>query len=115
MSEPATQLPVPGEEASRRTPAAPAAPAAVGPRAGRRRAGTAAALALAIFAVSLVELYPTFRLSYAYDDLDCLNLAADVMAGKLGYWQVAFWPHNEHLMPLMRMAFHASAAWFGIN
>lgn len=79
------------------------------------RVGTPVALALAVLAVGLIQLSPTFRLPFAYDDLDCLNLAADVMAGKVGYWQVAFRPHNEHLMPLLRMAFHASAAWFGID
>jgi hypothetical protein len=82
---------------------------------GRPHAGTAVALALAVLAVGLVQLYPTFRLPYAYDDLDCLNLAADVLAGKMSWWEAALWPHNEHVMPLLRMAFHASAAWFGIN
>jgi len=79
------------------------------------QAGTAVALALVVLAVGLIQFYPTFRTAYAYDDLDCLNLAADVLAGKVGYWDAAFRPHNEHLMPLVRMAFQASAAWFGID
>lgn len=78
-------------------------------------AGRAVALALALLAVGLVQLYPTLRLAYAYDDLDCLNVAADVLAGKAGFWQTALRPHNEHLIPLFRGMFLASAAWFGID
>lgn len=89
---------------------------ALAPKAGRiPHVRTAVALALAVLVVGVVPLFPTFRTAYAYDDLDCLNLAADVLAGKEGYWQAAFRPHNEHLMPFLRMAFHASAAWFGID
>lgn len=109
MSEPWMKDPLPGDDESLRVAAAPP------PRTRRRRAGAAVALALVILAVGLIQLYPTFRLAYAYDDLDCLNLAADVLAGKASYWEIAFLPHNEHLMPLMRVAFHASAAWFGVN
>ncbi|HEX5719792.1 MAG TPA: hypothetical protein VF179_26795 [Thermoanaerobaculia bacterium] len=86
------------------------------PRSGRLpRARTLVALALLVFAVGFIQLYPTFRTAYAYDDLDCLNLAADVLAGKVGYWEAVFRPHNEHFLPLMRVAFHASAAWFGTD
>jgi hypothetical protein len=80
-----------------------------------KKTGTAVVLALVILAVGLIQFFPTFRTAYAYDDMDCLNLAADVLAGKASYWAVVFRPHNEHLMPLVRMAFHASAAWFGID
>ncbi|HVG10967.1 MAG TPA: hypothetical protein VNM67_24905 [Thermoanaerobaculia bacterium] len=72
-------------------------------------------LALAVLAVGLVQFYPTFRLAYAYDDLDCLNAAADVLAGKAGFWETAFRPHNEHVIPLFRGMFLTSAAWFGID
>src|SRR6185295_3937648 len=92
--------------------------AATVPAPSRRRGlrlGVPVALAAVVFAVGFIQLFRTFRLPFAYDDLDCLNLAADVMAGKAGFWAVAFRPHNEHLMPLLRMAFHASAAWFGID
>jgi hypothetical protein len=110
VSESSTKEPLPGEDESLRVHAAPP------PRTGRwPHAGTAVALALAILAVGLFQLYPTFRLAYAYDDLDCLNLAADVLAGKASWWEAAIRPHNEHVMPLMRVAYHASAAWFGIN
>lgn len=78
-------------------------------------AGAAIVLALMVLVVGLVELFPTFRTAYAYDDLDCLNLAADVLAGKASYWEAVLRPHNEHFLPLLRVAFHASASWFGIN
>ena len=69
MSETSTKDPLPGEDESLPVHAAPP------PRTGRwPHAGTAVALALAILAVGLFQLYPTFRLAYAYDDLDCLNL-----------------------------------------
>jgi hypothetical protein len=109
VSETEMKDPLPGEDESLRADAAPP------PRTGRPHAGAAVTLALAVLAVGLIQLFPTFRLAYAYDDLDCLNIAADVLAGKASYWEVAFRPHNEHLMPLMRMAYHASAAWFGID
>ncbi|MEA2560797.1 MAG: hypothetical protein QOH06_2301 [Acidobacteriota bacterium] len=78
-------------------------------------ARTALVLALAVLAVGLVQIYPTFRLAYAYDDLDCLNAAADVLSGKAGFWATAFRPHNEHVIPLFRAMFVTSAAWFGID
>src|SRR5262245_62062171 len=84
-------------------------------RAGLPRIPTAVALAALVAFVALVELLPTLRLSYAYDDLDCLNLAADVIAGRRGYLSMALMPHNEHLMPVLRAVFHASASWFGVN
>ena len=76
---------------------------------------TALLLALAVLAVGLIQFSPTFRLAYAYDDLDCLNAAADVLSGKVGFWETAFRPHNEHVIPLFRGMFVTSAAWFGID
>ena len=70
-------------------------------------------LALSVVALGLLLYLPTFSASYAYDDMDYLNTAADVLAGKSGYWKTAFRPHLEHLVPTVRMAFHASALLFG--
>ncbi len=78
-------------------------------------ARTALVLALAVLAAGLIQFYPTFRLAYAYDDVDCLNAAADVLSGHAGFWQTAFRPHNEHVIPLFRGMFVTSAAWFGID
>ena len=80
-----------------------------------RQLRTAAMLAVIVIVVGLIQFWRTFGLPFAYDDLDCLHLAADVLAGKEGFWNAAFRPHNEHLMPVMRMAFHASAVRFGID
>ena len=65
-------------------------------------ARTALVLALAVLAAGLIQFYPTFRLAYAYDDLDCLNAAADVLSGKAGFWETAFRPNKEHVIPLFR-------------
>jgi len=76
-----------------------------------RFAAGAALLALAFGGV----LYgPTFRCSWAYDDMDYLNFAAQVLAGREGYWSAVFRPHLEHLVPLVRIAFHANLALFGV-
>ncbi|HXO40425.1 MAG TPA: hypothetical protein VN999_03185, partial [Thermoanaerobaculia bacterium] len=76
-----------------------------------RFAAWAALLALAVGGV----LYgPTFRCAWAYDDMDYLNYAAQVLAGRQGYWSSVFHPHLEHLVPLVRIAFHASLALFGV-
>ena len=76
-----------------------------------RFAGGAALLALTLGAL----LYgATFGCSWAYDDMDYLNYAAQVLAGRLGYWSSVFHPHLEHLVPLVRIAFHASLALFGV-
>jgi hypothetical protein len=55
----------------------------------------------------------TLTASYAYDDMDHLNAAADVLANRGEYWKFVFRPHLEHLVPVVRMAFHASARLFG--
>ncbi|MDQ5871261.1 MAG: hypothetical protein M3547_03540 [Acidobacteriota bacterium] len=70
-------------------------------------------LALSVLALGILLYLPTFSASYAYDDMDYLNAAADVLAGKSGYWENVFRPHLEHLVPTVRMAFHASALLFG--
>jgi hypothetical protein len=76
-----------------------------------RFAAGAALLALALGGL----LYgPTFRCSWAFDDMDYLNYAAQVLAGREGYWSSVFHPHLEHLVPLVRIAFHASLALFGV-
>jgi hypothetical protein len=85
--------------------------AAASPRVSLRRfAGLAALLALAVGGVLYL---PSFRCSWAYDDMDYLNYAAQVLAGREGYWSSVFHPHLEHLVPLVRIAFHASLALFG--
>lgn len=72
---------------------------------------------LLLAAISLIcgfALYAgTLTASYAYDDMDHLNAAADVLSGRAAYWPFVFRPHLEHLVPMVRVAFHASARLFG--
>jgi hypothetical protein len=74
----------------------------------------AAAAAVLSLAVGGLLYWPTFRCAWAYDDMDYLNYAARVLAGGDGYWTSVFHPHLEHLAPLVRIAFHASVARFGV-
>lgn len=70
---------------------------------------------LVIGGVGLFLYLPTLTASYAYDDMDLLNLTADVLSGHRGFWELVFRPHNEHLFPLVRLAFLANSAIFGYN
>src|ERR1700730_4283041 len=105
---PAVPQPRPADRAER-PPAAPAGGALAAPLAPFVRRA-----ALLVLAVGGVLYALTFRCSYAYDDMDYLNFAAAVLAGRQGYWSAVFHPHLEHLVPLVRIAFHASAALFGV-
>ena len=59
---------------------------------------------------------PTFSGgSYAYDDVDYLNQAADVLAGRAPFWRVLFRPQGEHFVPVLRLLLTASASLFGTN
>src|SRR5580693_2813882 len=102
-----------------RTAAAPLAPLApletppAVPLAAAPLASFVRRTALLVLVLGVGLYLPTFRCSWAYDDMDYLNFAAAVLAGRQGYWSAVFHPHLEHLVPLVRMAFHASAALFG--
>lgn len=58
---------------------------------------------------------PTFGNSYAYDDIDYLNHAADVLAGRAPFWGALFRPQGEHFVPVLRLLLTASASFFGTN
>jgi hypothetical protein len=81
----------------------------------RRGRGFALVLAAAVVGVGLLLYGKSLRASYAFDDMDYLGLAADVLAGKRSYLSVVLRPHHEHFVPLVRAAFHASAALFGVD
>jgi hypothetical protein len=70
-------------------------------------------LAISTLVCGLFLYWRTLSASYAYDDVDHLNAAADVLAGRQGYWAFVFRPHLEHLVPMVRIAFHASERLFG--
>jgi len=58
---------------------------------------------------------PTFGNSYAYDDIDNLNDAADLLAGRAPFWAALFRPHGEHFVPVLRLLLAASATLFGTD
>jgi hypothetical protein len=73
---------------------------------------------LAFAAAGLLGLWlyaATFRNSYAYDDVDYLNHAADVLAGRASFWGVLFRPQGEHFVPVLRALLTASATLFGTD
>ncbi|MCM3875260.1 MAG: hypothetical protein NEA02_02460 [Thermoanaerobaculia bacterium] len=73
-------------------------------------------LAIGVTALLGLWLYsPTFGHSYAYDDIDNLNDAADLLAGRAPFWGALFQPHGEHFVPVLRLLLAASAALFGTD
>ncbi|HMA29587.1 MAG TPA: hypothetical protein VKS23_06970 [Thermoanaerobaculia bacterium] len=75
-------------------------------------------IALAVGSAALLGVWlygPTFGASYAHDDMDFLNLAADLLAGRAPFWSVLFRPQGDHFVPVMRFLLTASAAVFGTN
>ena len=52
-------------------------------------------LAVSALVCGLFLYWWTLSASYAYDDVDHLNAAADVLAGRQGYWAFVFRPHLE--------------------
>ncbi len=75
-------------------------------------------VALAFVSTALLGLWlyaPTFGNSYAYDDIDYLNHASDVLAGRAPFWGVLFRPQGEHFVPVLRLLLAASATLFGTN
>ncbi len=73
------------------------------------------ALALVVLAVELVLYFPTLGASWAYDDMDYLNLAGDVLAGKRPFWNMVFFPQGEHLVMIQRLVVFASLKLFGVD
>src|SRR5262249_540782 len=72
-------------------------------------------LSSALVSVGLFLYAETLRMSYAYDDVDFLNLSADVLAGKRSLSSLTFFPNGEHLIPVLRLAFHGSVWLFGTD
>ncbi|HVT59280.1 MAG TPA: hypothetical protein VHR45_12865 [Thermoanaerobaculia bacterium] len=72
-------------------------------------------LALVLLVAGTLLYLPTFRSSFAYDDMDHLNLIGDALAGKAGFWTTVFTPHLEHLLPLVDMVFYAAVSLFGVK
>jgi len=79
------------------------------------RARAAAALALAVGGVALALYYPTFRASFAYDDVDYFNAAAEHLSGRTPLASVLFRPQGEHFLPALRLLVAANARLFGAD
>lgn len=73
------------------------------------------ALAAAVLGLGLLQYAPTFGSSFAGDDIDYLNEAADVRAGAASLGTLLYRPHHEHLVPALRLAVQASVALFGAS
>ncbi|MEO6326420.1 MAG: hypothetical protein ABIT01_16340 [Thermoanaerobaculia bacterium] len=59
--------------------------------------------------------YRTFGASYAYDDIDYLNEAAETLSGRPGFWSSLFRPHQGHIVPALRALFTLNTWLFGTN
>lgn len=75
----------------------------------------AAGLYLAAFLVALALYWPTLGSSWAYDDIDYINHAADVLAGERGLVATLFRPQGEHIVAGFRLLLIASLRLFGIS
>lgn len=88
------------------------------PAGGLPATGTGSArvlLLLAVVAVGLAIYAPTFGASYAYDDIDYLNVAADQLSGRMSVGGALFRPQSEHFLPALRLLVAANARLFGID
>lgn len=70
--------------------------------------------ALAI-GLSLALYSPTFGDSWAYDDIDYINLCARMLSGEIGVWRAIFYPHGEHLVAGFQALFFAYLRVVGID
>ncbi len=75
------------------------------------------ALALIVLAATLsLALYvPTFRNSWAFDDISYINTSANVLAGRLSLTSALLLAHNEHVVPAFRLLFLVYLKLFGLN
>jgi hypothetical protein len=72
-------------------------------------------LALLLILLGAIVYGPTLRLSYAYDDIDHLNLAADYLSGRLPLREMLLRPHHEHVIPAFRLLVAAAARVAGTD
>lgn len=68
-----------------------------------------------ITALGIFLFGKTISLSYAYDDMDFLNLAANVLAGRSSLTRTLFIPQNGHFVPVMRLLVFFSTKLFEIH
>src|SRR6266853_6402924 len=72
----------------------------------------AANLFVWLFFCSLFVFWRTLSLPYALDDISQLSALAAMRAGRMSFSDWLFLPHNEHVLPLLRLLFWG-ATWVG--
>ncbi|HWM90333.1 MAG TPA: hypothetical protein VN493_06160 [Thermoanaerobaculia bacterium] len=82
---------------------------------GMRTGPFALLLGATVFALALLFYFPTLGSSWAYDDIDYINQAADTMAGERGFAALLLRPQGEHIITGFRLVLHASLKLFGID
>jgi hypothetical protein len=87
----------------------PMSPPSPPPSSGRSRA----ALALVPLALAFLLYFPTLGLSWAYDDIDYINQAADTLAGQRSLVATLLRPQGEHIVSGFRLVLFASLELFG--
>ncbi len=65
----------------------------------------AAGLFAWLFLCALFVFWRTLSLSYALDDINQLSALAAMRGGRMSFGQWLFLPHNEHVVPLLRLLF----------
>jgi hypothetical protein len=74
-----------------------------------------AILILWLVACSAAVFWRTFRLPYAFDDLDHLHALTTLRSGQISFSSWFFLNHNEHIVPLLRLYFLAATRIGGLN
>jgi len=74
-------------------------------------------IVLSAIAVCLaLALYlPTFRLPFAFDDVDYVNVASHPLSGEATFASALFYPHSEHLVPGFQALFFPYLHFLGVN
>jgi hypothetical protein len=88
-------------------------PAEAAPAVEPRPAVFAPLLAATVLVLAFLLYLPTLGSSWAYDDIDYINQAADTMAGRQGFLELLFRPQGEHIVAGFRLAQYASLKLFG--
>jgi hypothetical protein len=65
--------------------------------------------------LAVILYFPTFRLPFAYDDVDYINLGARLLAGEMSVLDALFTPHSEHLVAGCRALFFPYLYFFGLD
>ncbi|HEX7809642.1 MAG TPA: hypothetical protein VF608_12975, partial [Thermoanaerobaculia bacterium] len=66
-------------------------------------------------ALAVILYFPTFRLPFAYDDVDYINLGSRLLAGEITILDALFTPHSEHLVAGCRALFFPYLHVFGLD